>query len=91
MIDVFQWKAKPIKIPCLPDEEVFDFNKIAIAEIKEESKKEAEAKIAEFINLLPQTDRERPNFKKILNSVVEHVKPNDNVLHIINSTMERIS
>lgn len=91
LIDVFQWKAKPIKIPCLPDGDVFDFNKIAIEEVKEEARKEAEAKIAEFINLLPQTERERPNFKKVLNNVVEHVKPNDNVRNIINSIMERVS
>ena len=91
LIDVFNWKAKPIKIPCLPDEDVFDFNKIAIEEIKEEAKAEAEAKIAEFISTLPQDEKERPSFKKILQSVVDHAKPKDSVINIINSTMERVA
>jgi len=91
IIDSSTWKAKPVKIPCLPDEDVFDFNKIVIEEAKEDAKAEAEAKIAEFIDTLPKNDRERPNFKKILNNVVDHAEPKDSVRSIINSTMERVS
>ena len=91
LIDMFNWKAKPVKIKCLPDEDVFDFIKIAVEESKEDSKKEAEAKIAEFINTLPKNDRERPNYKNILNNVVAHVKPSKNVRTIINETMERVT
>lgn len=91
LIDVFNWEAKPIKISCLPDEDVFDFNKIAIEEIKEENKAEAQAKIAEFVNMLPESDRERPNFKNVLNNVVIHAKPKDSVKTIINDIMEKIT
>ncbi len=30
VIDTSKWTAKPVKIPCLPDEDVFDFDKITI-------------------------------------------------------------
>jgi len=91
LVDTLDWKAKAIKIPCLPAEEVFDFNKITINEMKEESKKEAEKKIAEFISTLPKNDKERPDFKTILSNVVEHADPKQTVKNIINETMERIS
>ena len=91
LIDISEWKAKPVKIPCLPDNEVFDFNKIIIEEMKDEAKAEAEKKIATFISTLPQSDKERPNFKKILNSVVQHANPSTSVRSIIDETMERIS
>ena len=90
-IDTSNWSTKAIKIPIEPAEDVFDFVKIAIEETKEENKKEAEAKIADFINTLSESDKERPNFKKILNNIVQHVKPNDNIRNIINTTMERVS
>jgi len=89
-VDTSTWKAKPIKIQCLSDEEVFDFGKIAIEEIKEESKKEAEKKIAEFIDTLPKNSKERPDFKNILNNVVAHVDPKQSVRDIIDNTMERV-
>lgn len=91
LIDISKWTAKPVKIPCLPDKEVFDFNKITIEEMKDESKGEAEKKIAEFINTLPKNDAERPNFKKILNNVVQFAEPKQGVKDIINETMERVS
>ncbi len=91
LINIDNWTAKPVKIPIVPDEKVFDFNKIAIDEIKEESKKEAEAKMAEFIDTLPKNAKEKPNFKTILSNVVAHAKPKDRVKNIINETMERVS
>ncbi|MCP4371992.1 MAG: metallophosphoesterase [Deltaproteobacteria bacterium] len=91
LVDTSTWKTKPLKIPCLPDEEVFDFNKITIEEMKEDAKAEAEAKIAEFIGTLPKNDKERPNFKKILGNVVDFAKPKTSVKNIINETMERVS
>lgn len=91
LINKQKWKSKSIKIPILPTEDVFDFNKIAIEEIKQESKEKAEEKIKEFINLLPKKDKEKPNFKNILSEVVQKAKPRNNVQQIINSTMERVS
>ncbi len=91
LIDISKWTAKPVKIPCLPDGDVFDFDKITIEEMKDDAKKEAEKKITTFISTLPKNSKERPNFKKILNSVVAHAKPKDSVKSIINETMERIS
>jgi len=90
-INPFKMTVRSIKIPIEPAERVFDFNKIAIEEIKKENKEKAEEKIAEFIGTLPQTEKERPNYKKILQSVVEHVNPNNNVKKIINDIMERVS
>jgi len=90
LIDISNWRAKPIKIPCLPAEDVFDFDKIAIDEIKGEAKKEAEAKIAEFISLLPKNQTEKPSFKNALNSVIAYSKPKQSVMNIINSTMEKL-
>jgi len=90
VIDSANWKAKPIKIGCLPYDAVFDLNQIEIDETKEDAKKEAEEKIAEFINTLPNTEKERPNYKNILNTVIDQIKPKKNVLNIINQTMERI-
>ena len=85
------WTTTSIKIPCLPDDEVFDFSKIAIEELKGEAKKEAEKKIAEFINTLPVTAKEKPNFKTILNNVVAHVDPKKSVRTIIDNIMEEVS
>jgi len=91
LIDRSTWKAKAVKIPCLPDDDVFDFNKIAINELKDEAKAEAEKKIAEFIDTLPQNDKERPNFKTILSNVVRYAEPKQSVKTIIEETMERVS
>lgn len=90
-IDTSQWTAKPLKIECEPDEDVFDFNKISINELKEEAKEKAEQKIEEFINTLPETDKERPNFKRILNNVVDKVNPKKSVRSIIDDIMEKVS
>ena len=91
VVDVSQWKTKPVKIPIEPAEDVFDFAKITIEEIKEENKKEAEEMISKFIETLPQNDKEKPSFKKILQSIVSQIKPRTNVQKIINETMERVS
>ena len=90
LIDTFQWKAKPIKIPCLLDEDVFDFNQIDIDEIKKEAKEKAELKIAKFISTLPKNAKEKPNFKKILNEVIKQTNPKQSVRNIINNTMENL-
>lgn len=90
-IDTKNWKSKIIKIQCLPDEDVFDFNKININEMKKEMKMEAEAKISEFIKMLPEDEQEKPNFKKILNNVVIQDKPKNSVKDIINNTMENLN
>jgi len=91
LIDISKWTAKPVKINCLPDEEVFDFGKITISEIKEDAKKAAEEKIADFISTLPKNEKEKPNFKLILNNVIAHANPKASVKTIIANTMERIS
>lgn len=90
LVDCNNWKAKAIKIPCLPVEEVFDMEHIVVEEMKDESKRIAKEKIAGFIETLPKNDLERPNFQKILSNVVEHVQPNEDVRNIINFTMEKI-
>ena len=90
-VDSLNWKIKSIKIPCLLPEEVFDFSKITIEEMKEDYKKEAEEKIASFISTLPKNQQEKPNFQKILSNVVENTKPNKDVKNIINKLMEEIS
>jgi DNA repair exonuclease SbcCD nuclease subunit len=91
LVDCDNWKAKAIKIPCLPSEKVFDMEHITIEEMKDESKRIAKEKISDFINTLPKNEQERPNFQKILSNVVDHVQPNEDVRSIINDTMERIS
>lgn len=91
LIDMLNWKAKAVKIPCLPDEDVFDFDKIEIAEIKEESKKIAQEKIADFINTLPKNEDEKPDFKNILNDVIAHADPKQSVRDILSNTMEMVS
>lgn len=91
LIDCFQWKAKSVNIPCLPDEDVFDFDKIAIEELKGEAKKKAEAKIAEFIDTLPKNQTEKPDFKSVLNDVIAHVDPKESVRTIIDNIMEEIA
>jgi len=90
-VNASNWSTKSIKIPIEPAEQVFDFTKIIIEETKEENKKAAEAKMAAFIDTLPQTEKERPNYKNILQSVISQVKPKDSVKNIINETMERVS
>ncbi|MDP8268295.1 MAG: metallophosphoesterase [Candidatus Tenebribacter davisii] len=90
LIDSDDWTSKSIKIPCLPAEDVFDFNKIAVTELKDEAKKEAEAKIAEFISMLPKNQVDKPNFKTILSSVIAHANPKQDVRDIINNIMETI-
>ena len=90
-INTSDWSFKKIKIPILPAEEVFDFSKITIEEMKDESKKIAEEKIKNFINTLPKNEREKPNFINILQNVIEQTKPNDAVKKIIASTIEEIS
>jgi hypothetical protein len=91
LIDISDWTAKPVKIPCLPDEDVFDFNKIVIEEMKDEARAKAEEKMSKFIDTLPKNDKEKPEFKSILNNVVQHANPKQSVKDIINETMERIS
>jgi hypothetical protein len=73
VVDTRNWSTKSINIPCEPAEDVFDFAKITIEEMKKESKAEAEEKIAKFIDTLPQDIKDRPNFPKILKSVVDQV------------------
>lgn len=91
LVDISDWSTKMIKIPCLPSDEVFDFDKIAIKELKEEAKKKAELKIAEFIETLPKNSKEKPNFKTILNDVVAQAKPKKSVRAIIANVMEEVS
>lgn len=91
VVDTADWTLKAVKIPCLSDKEVFDFGKIAIAEMKDESKKVAEERISKFIDSLPKNEKERPEFKTILNSIVTQIKPKDAVKSIIEATMERVS
>lgn len=85
------WKAKPIYLEIEKPEDVFDFEKIGMDEIKEEIKNEASEKIAKFVASLPQNMQDRPNFKLILQSLIEKSKPSKKVQEIINKTMERIS
>jgi len=90
-VNTADWTSQAIKIPCLPSKDVFDFGKIAIAEMKDESKKLAEEKISKFIDSLPKNQREKPNFKTILQSVINQTNPKKNVRDIISNTMERIA
>lgn len=91
IVDCSIWKVEMVKIPCLPFNDVFDMEKIVIEEMKEDSKKIAKEKIAKFIDTLPKNEYERPNFKHILNNIVEHIQPNEDVRNIINLLMERVS
>ncbi len=91
IIDIHNWKAGPVKIPIEPAKDVFDFAQITIEEMKKESKEVAAAKIAEFVDTLPQDQKEKPNFKKILKNIVDQIEPKDSVKTIIRETMERIS
>jgi len=91
LIDTKGWKFDRIHLHIEDPDDVFDFSKITIEEMKKEAKKEAEAKISKFINSLPKTDQERPNFKRILSSVIEQADPSKAVKELINQTMERIS
>lgn len=90
-IDTCDWRARAIRISMLPSEEVFDFAKITIEEMKEERKTEAAEKIAEFIDTLPQDDEEVPNFSRIVQNIVSKVKPNNRVKTLINETLEKVS
>ncbi len=89
-IDTNDWSVKLIKIPIIDAEHCFDFDKIAIAEIKDESRKLAEEKISAFIDTLPKNEEEQPNFKTTLNNIVAHANPKQTVMDIINNTMEDI-
>jgi len=91
IIDTEKWETKPIKIKCLASDDVFDMNQIEIDETKDDAKREAEEKIAAFIDTLPNTEKEKPNYKSILSNVIDQTKPKKNVMNIINQTMERIN
>lgn len=91
MVDTSNWKAKAVYLEIEKPEDIFDFEKIGMDEIKEEIKNEASEKIAKFVASLPQNMQDRPNFKLILQSLVERSKPSKKVQEIINDTMERVS
>lgn len=89
-IDTDNLTIKNIKIPIIDSELCFDFSKIAIEELKGEAKEHAEAKIAEFINMLPKNQKEKPEFKSILNNIVSNINPRQGVKTIIANTMEKL-
>ena len=91
IIDSEGWNTERVNLNVLDPSEVFDFEKIHIEDTKDVNRKDAEERIAQFISTLPQTDQEKPNFKNILNNLIQQVKPSSEVMDIINSTMERVS
>ena len=90
-VDTEYWTTSPIFLKIKPAEDVFDLDKIELEEITDIAKKEADEKIKAFIQTLPETEKERPNFKLILQSVVKQTNPSEEVVKIINSIMEKVS
>jgi len=90
-IDTDTWTTKPIYLKIEKPEDVFDFEKIELEEIKKEIKDDAQEKISAFIATLPQNTQEKPNFSNVLQSIIKQLKPTKNVTEIINNTMTRIS
>jgi hypothetical protein len=90
-IDTDTWTTKPIYLKIEKPEDVFDFEKIELEEIKKEIKDDAQEKISAFIATLPQNTQEKPNFSNVLQSIIKETKPTKNVTEIINNTMTRIS
>jgi len=72
-----------------PASRVFDLNKIQKENIQKELTEDAQKKIENFINTLPVTEDEKPNFKTSLHTVMESIKPSEKVKSIVNSIMEK--
>ena len=91
LVNAKTWKTKQLKYKIEPSEDVFDFEKIKQAVMKQESKEKAEKLIAKFIDTLPTKAKEKPDFKLVLKTVINDVKPNTNVKKIINQIMETVN
>ena len=82
-------KIEKIPLKIKSPEKVFDFDKIQKDDMKKELKEEAQKRIENFINTLPKTELEKPNFKNSLQIVMKSMNPKDKIKNIVNSIMEK--
>ena len=79
-------KAIHLKI----NDSVFDLLKIEQEEIQQEIKNQAQEDIETFVKSLDMAEETKPRFENILQRVIKEVKPNTDVIKIINNLMESI-
>jgi len=81
--DCYELKVHPYR-------KVFDLNKIKREELQQDSKEQARVDIEKFVNSLCMSGANKPRFQNILKRVIKEVKPDTEVINIINELMEEV-
>lgn len=88
MIDTEAREHYPIYLKVKLNSDVFDLNKIKREETQDEIKNQAQEDIKKFVKSLDIGEQAKPRFENILTKVIAEVKPNTEVINIINELME---
>lgn len=90
IIDTNDWKYIKNPIEIDKPEDVFDYNKIAMEETKQNARDEAQEKIDAFVKTFSGKKGEKVKFQTVVKQVIKEVKPSKNVIDIIENILEKI-